>query len=426
MDSTRNRFAALMGIDWSEKEQVISLQDTRTGAVELQWLEHTPEAIGHWARALRERFGGEPIAVAVEQTRGALIYALLQYEFLVLYSINPKALASYRESFRLSGAKDDPTDADLLRDYLQQHRDRLRAWQPDPVQLRALRLLVEQRRRWVDDCKRWSLRLRSRLLEYFPQAVSDLGGASSPQLWQFLLRWPTLQKAQRSADHTLERFFGKLGCRHHTIQARIQTIRQSVPLTTDEAVLRVHPLLVQGLCRQLLQARETIGQLEQQIAPLFESHPDQHLFASLPGAGPQRAPRLLVAFGEDRQRWTSRTLSCFSGIAPVTRQSGQTRWVHHRFVCPKYLKQTFHEFAAGSIPHSLWASAFYQWQRQQGTKHHAAVRALAFKWIRIITRCWQDRVPYDEQHYLEALRRAGSPLWEYIQHQVPDVGKPLT
>ena len=426
MDSTRNRFAGLIGIDWSEKEQVISLQDTRTGAVELQRLEHTPEAIADWARKLRERFGGEPIAVAIEQTRGALIYALMQYEFLVLYCINPKALSSYRESFRLSGAKDDPTDADLLRDYVHQHRDRLRAWEPEPVQVRTLRLLVEQRRQWVDDSKRLGLQLRSRLLEYFPQAVSDLGGASSPQLWQFLLRWPTLAKSQRSADRTLDRFWRQLGCRNHTIQKRIQAIRQAVALTTDAAVLQVHPLLVQGLCRQLLQARETISQLDQEIAPLFHSHPDQEVFASLPGAGAQRAPRLLVAYGEDRQRWSAHTVSCFSGIAPVTRQSGQARWVHHRFVCPKFLKQTFHEFAAGSIPHSLWANAFYQWQRKQGKKHHVAVRALAFKWIRIITRCWKDRTAYDEQRHLETLRKAGSPLWEYIQHQGPDVGNPLT
>lgn len=39
-----------------------------------------------------------------------------------------------------------------------------------------------------------------------------------------------------------------------------------------------------------------------------------------------------------------------------------------------------------------------------------AVRALAFKWIRILCRCWQTHTPYNEAVYLNALNRRGSPL----------------
>jgi hypothetical protein len=39
-----------------------------------------------------------------------------------------------------------------------------------------------------------------------------------------------------------------------------------------------------------------------------------------------------------------------------------------------------------------------------------AVRSLAFKWVRIIYRCWKDGKPYDEEVYMETLRRRGSPL----------------
>jgi hypothetical protein len=77
------------------------------------------------------RFGGRPIAVCFEQSRGGIAYALLKYDFLVLFPLPPARLASYRESFSNSGAKDDPTDAALLVDYLLRHRDQLRVWQPD-------------------------------------------------------------------------------------------------------------------------------------------------------------------------------------------------------------------------------------------------------------------------------------------------------
>jgi len=94
----------------------------------------------------------------------------------------------------------------------------------------------------------------------------------------------------------------------------------------------------------------------------------------------------------------------------VTERSGKALWVHHRLACPKFVKQTFHEFADQSIRFSPWARAYYDQQRDRGNDHHAALRALAYKWIRILFRCWQDRTPCDEVTYTEALRRHGSPL----------------
>ena len=84
------------------------------------------------------------------------------------------------------------------------------------------------------------------------------------------------------------------------------------------------------------------------------------------------------------------------GIAPVTERSGKSLWVHHRLACPKFVKQTFHEFADQSIRFSRWARAYYDQQRARGNDHHAALRALAYKWIRILFRCWKERQPYDE------------------------------
>ena len=46
--------------------------------------------------------------------------------------------AKFRQAFYPSGAKDDPTDADLQLDILLQHRDRLTAWRPDDATTRQL------------------------------------------------------------------------------------------------------------------------------------------------------------------------------------------------------------------------------------------------------------------------------------------------
>src|SRR3954470_19280685 len=103
-------------------------------------------------------------------------------------------------------------------------------------------------------------------------------------------------------------------------------------------------------------------------------------------------------------------LARLSGIAPVSERSGKSCRVRWRYFCPKFLRQSFHEYAGESIRHSFWARAYYDEQRAKGKGHQAAVRALAFKWIRIIYKCWKTRTAYDEVKYLEGLRKKGSSL----------------
>lgn len=135
---------------------------------------------------------------------------------------------------------------------------------------------------------------------------------------------------------------------------------------------------------------------------------------SLPGAGPNYAARLTAALGTDRERWQSADeLARLSGIAPVLERSGKSCRVRWRYFCPKFLRQSFVEYAGESVRHSFWARAYYEQQRAKGQSYQAAVRTLAFKWIRIIYRCWKSRTAYDEVKYLEGLRKKGSSLLNY-------------
>ena len=135
---------------------------------------------------------------------------------------------------------------------------------------------------------------------------------------------------------------------------------------------------------------------------------------SLPGAGQNYAARLTVALGTDKERWQSADeLARLSGIVPVIERSGKSCRVRWRYFCPKFLRQSFHEYAGESVKHSFWARAYYEQQRARGKGHQAAVRALAFKWIRIIYKCWKTRTAYDEVKYLDGLRRKGLSLLNY-------------
>lgn len=417
-------FGAYIGLDWADRTHVISLRSADSNKVERYQLAHTPEALVEWVSGLQQRFAGQRVAVALEQSRGAVVHALMGYDFLVLYPVNPKTLAKYREAFSPSGAKDDPVDANLLLELVTLHRDKLRAWLPDDELTRTITLLVEYRRQLVATQTRLSNRLTSLLKLYFPQALAWAGELTTVQACDFLQHWPTLAQVQQVAPTKLRKFYIAHGCRKaDVIEQRLQEIKVGQPLTRDLAVITASVAMVQATISQLRPVLEAIAGMEKQIAGLFAQHADHDLFSSFPGAGPVFAPRLLVAMGADRGRFAAASeVQQLSGIAPVIERSGKSCWVHRRWACPKFLRQSFHEFAGQSIRWSAWARAFYDQQRQRGNGHHAAVRSLAYRWIRIIYRCWQLRVPYCEETYHRALQRRQSPLARVLSLQVQKEG----
>jgi hypothetical protein len=103
-------FAAFIGIDWADQKHAWALQTTTQKAVEPGDLDSTPEAVDAWATELGRRFGGRLIAIALEQSRGALLFALTKYAHFVLYPIHPTTLVNYRRGFQPSGAKSDPSE----------------------------------------------------------------------------------------------------------------------------------------------------------------------------------------------------------------------------------------------------------------------------------------------------------------------------
>ena len=404
-------FTAYIGIDWADSKHDACLQAAGSEQREFTCFSHQVDRIEAWAHSMHQRFGG-PIAVVLELSKGPIVYALQKYEFFVLFPVNPSMLAKYREALTPSRAKDDPTDAELALDLLMRHPERFKALQPQSIEMRTLVSLVEQRRGLVNDRIRITNRLRNALKQYYPQTLEWFDHIDTPIFCDFISRWPTLLQVKRARRSTLERFFHAHNMRFaHVLEARLRSIKAAAALTLDEAVVTPHRLQALVLVEQLRVTLQAIQRFDEEIAALASKHADYPLFSALPGAGPQLAPRLLAAFGEQRERFKNAAeLQRYAGIAPVTERSGKKHWVHWRWQCPTFLRQTFVEWAAQTINKSFWAGAFYSQQRAKGCSHQAALRALAFKWIRILYRCWATRTPYNEAVYLRALERRGSPL----------------
>jgi transposase len=421
-------YAAFVGLDWADEEHACCLFSAREEKPERGVLKQRPEAIAEWVAELRTRFGGQPVAICLEQSRGALLFALMAYEFLHLYPINPAQLASYRKAMDPSGAKDDPRDGELLARFLRDHCDQLRLWKPDDEITRGLRLLCEQRRDWVEQRVAVEHQLRQRLKESFPLALELLSGdLRSAKALGFLATFPTLKELKRASPRQLAKHIGpRRRCDDEPPEElqrqQIRTIRQAVPLTQDVAILEHARLVVCHVVKQIESLNEAIADCERKIVQWFAKHPDHNLFSSLPGAGAAMAPRMAAAYGTDRDKFQDAgDMQQMSGIAPITRRSGKSMGVYARWACPAFLRQTFHEFARCSAKFSAWARAYMKMRMDGGASYHVTVRALAYKWQRVIFACWKSGQPYDEARYLQRLRQTGSPLVNYLPPNAGDV-----
>ena len=290
-----------------------------------------------------------------------------------------------------SGAKNDPNDAELLARFLQDHPDKVRAWHPDDPVTRGLRMMTEQRRKWVEERVALTNELQQRLKEAYVLAFDFCGSDLSSESFLALLeKFPSQRELQRASPKQLERWLPKRRRvaddppAEELLRQRIAVIRKAKPITTDAPVLDHARLVVANLVIMIRALNRSIAECKRTIDELFAQHPDAELFASFPGAGDALAPRLAAAYGTDRDKIEeAQDMQQYSGIAPVTRTSGKSTVVHMRWACPKFLRQTFHEVAHHSTIKSAWAQAYVAMRKSYGHPYQEIIRGLAFKWQRI-------------------------------------------
>ena len=411
----QERSPLIVGIDWADSKHDLTLLDGNRK----RHLRISAESddVAQMLEQLQAIAGGRPIAICLEKGRVRIIYQLMMREDLLLYVVDPKQAARYRQSFSSSGAKDDDRDSYYLARMLAERRADMQPIKPDDPLTRRISLLCQTRRQLVDDKTAVIQQLHSVLKMFNPLLLSLPGTRLDGELkMEVMRRWPDPRKFRKVHRKTLQKLFS----RHRVgnaeqIETLIESVRSHALVTSDGALIEPLVIRVQILAKQLQTLHSGIKQLDQQIAQAMNQHPDAELFRPLPGAGAALAPRLLAAFGSDRTRYANAAeLGSYSGILPVTRQSGKTKHVSRRRACPKYLKQTFHEFADCARRHSSWSRAYYDLQRSRGIGHHAAVRKLASRWQRILIRVWKTRTPYDEGRYLESMKAKNHPLLQFL------------
>ena len=165
--------------------------------------------------------------------------------------------------------------------------------------------------------------------------------------------------------------------------------------------------MVEVLIEQLRASIKVVKIYNYRVESFFASSPAAQFAKTLPGG---KSGTLVAAvwaeLGDAQGRWeSSRHLQAEAGAVPVTKASGKSRLVHFRFACNKHLRHTMYWFSFVSLNHSEWAKLYYRGQRDNGHRHHQALRALGAKWLKIIFVMWRDHKPYDENYHLANIAR---------------------
>lgn len=411
--------SVLIGLDWAKNKHDTCLV-AEDGTLEYGSIEQDQIKLNHWLDYLRGRFKGRRIAICMEAGRDPLLWRLEAHEQVDLFVVNTTTAARYRKTFTPSGDKNDQRDAASLLDLIRRHPEKVKLHRPASPEDRAMDQLTKARRQAVDRRTGVISSLREVLELYYPVASKLLENLGTAMAIDFLRKWPDPKQLSKAREATLVKFFHQHNSRSQKrIDDRLALIKQCVSVTEEPRLLTVSHMRIEEHLSEMESLNRSIKQYEDALECAFEAHEKKHLFEGLPGAAKALAPRLLAAFSIHNPK-DANEMQLICGIAPIRVQSGQRMCTFMRQQCPKFLRQSFHEYAGASAKSSLWAKAFYDDQtKTKKSGSNAAKRALAYKWIRVLTACWISNTPYNEMKYIAQLQRRNSPLAELIFQNKP-------
>lgn len=395
------------GIDWADRHHDVAVV-TSTGEVAGRLrVAHSADGLEELRTFLQQRLpAGEEVACIVETAHGLLISALLEAGVLVC-PVNPTTLRRWRPP---SGAKSDAGDALLLARAGRASWPELPVLQPDSPAVQELKLLTRDLEGLIGEQTRLVNQLTACLKTYYPVALDCFDGLTRHAALAFLHAFPTLDQAQAATCEELQTVL--VGVRYPRAAEKAAALRHLLlqpQLQASAEVVRAKARLALALVEQLQVVVRQVAAYDQEITRLFGQHPDQAIFASLPGAGKRLAPRLLAEWGEDRGRYAeAASVQALAGTAPVVFQSGAYRGVRRRRACVNAFRQALYHFARESALQEDWAKAYYRRKREQGKTRAMALRALANQWVRILYAMWLHAAPYDPALFAAA-RRAHAP-----------------
>jgi len=401
-----------VGLDWGKSKHSVAVVDDARQLTETFTVETDLDGLEELKRRLGEL--GEVRGVAIEATPYPVV-SYLYAEGFAVYLINPKVSKNWRGGRSAAASKNDALDSHTLAVELSRRHEELQPYAPADPKVEKLAGLCQTRRSLVNQRTALIQRLTQALNSYHPGALAFFSDWSSLAAWKFVQKYPTPKKLARARKDVLKRFLKSngIGLKPCWLE-RIDECRQAArwPAPPNALALEYEAL---ATAAQLTALEKHIRKVAHEIAQSFKQLPEGELMESLPGAGEALAPELTAMAAQAASKPNRlQALRHLAGVAPVEEKSGKRHLTKMRRRCRRYWRNTLHLFAQHSTKYCAWAKAFYNLCRQRGDSYATTLRKLADKWLKIINRMLKTKQPYDEQRYIEALRKNGSPVYQHL------------
>ena len=384
------------GLDWASVDHAVCILDVDGTVLERFFVVHDAAGLKTLVRRLLKAGVDE---VGIERGDGPVVDALLQAGLIVLV-IAPGQVKNLRSRYGSAGNKDDRFDAYVLADVVRTDRARLRPLVRDSAATTAMRTTVRARRDLVVHRVAAANQLRAHLQLVFPAAAGLFAAIDSAISLCFLERFTTQTQTDWLSPKRLGTWLSSVGYSGRTDPTILHARLLAAPRGTTGTDAEVHAATTLSYVALLRVLNTQIALLEDNLTAQLTTHPDTHIFASLPRAKTLRVARLIGEIGDARGKFpTADSLAALAGVAPSTRQSGKVKAVTFRWGCNKQLRDALCDFAGDSRHDNPWAADLYNRAIARGHDHPHAVRILARAWAHVIWRCWHESLSYDPSQH---------------------------
>lgn len=386
------------GIDWAEAHHDVALVDREGRRVAHQRIDTGLGGFTALSELLAEHTENPAgVAVAIETEKGLLVAALRAAGFII-YAINPRAVARYRERYAQAGGKSDPGDAVVLADILRTDRHLHRSLPVHSELGAAVKVLARQHQEAIWARQAAVNRLRSLLVEFYPQALCAFSNLTHKAALEVLAAAPNPAAGLKLTKARIVALLRRSGRGNRPgLAERIMADLREPALRQPERVEAAYGESVVALVDTIAAMQAGIAKLETAMTTAFDEHADAKILTPAPGLGPILAARVLAEIGDDRARFDSAAnLRAFAGTAPITKASGRSKIVRTRHIRNRRLADACHWWAFAAISASPGARAHYDRRRATGDSHNAALRNLANKLLGRLWWCLQNDQPWDD------------------------------
>ena len=389
-------------VDWASDKHDIAVTDQVGKLIGRLQVEHSGQGLARMVDWLVASTGSVPgdIHVAIEVPHGPIVDTLIEHGFNV-YSINPKQVDRFRDRYTVAGAKDDSRDCDAMASALRTDRHCFRLLSlrnPMLIELQEWSRMYEEH---GNDLRRYVSRLREQLLRYFPAFLALDGELGADWKLELLECAPTPRSAATLSRLRVTKILQRNRTRGKDVGEILAVLQQQAvitsPGTTKAAAAHVAALLASiRLTKQLVKdAKVHIKSITDRLLDPDTDHGeaapgtcvssteptsiarDAAILLSFPGIGRLTLATLLTEASDSLTARDYKALRCLGGVAPVTKQSGKSRYVVRRWACNKRLANALLLWARVAVRHDPASRDKYQALRARGKSWPRALRAVA-------------------------------------------------